>query len=379
MTLQCRRGRVGGVETHRAVLSGRFNPEMLLTARVASGHTQTSLAAAIGVSQGLVGKWEAGLASPAAQHLPPLSEILAVDEGFFFVDRPRRLATLSDFFHRAMARAKVSEVNAIHARCSIFDLQLDRLLQLGTLPDDRIPEINPENHQGNIERVAAMARAAMGVGPGPVKDLIGVIEACGGVVVDRCMEAEDVDALCRWVPGLPKLFFINPSRPADRIRFSLAHELAHTVMHFAKDYDLRLAETQANEFAAAFLMPAAEITRDLRTPLKLEDLAALKRKWRVAMSAIARRARTVGVIDERRYRGLCVQLSSRGWRKTEPVAVDRESPRAFANLIHENLVGGHSRPDLARMLFMSEQAFDALVADYGPAPDAGAYRLRIAR
>ena len=348
--------------THRTV-NDRFNPAMLTTVREAQFLTQAAVADRMGVSQALIGRWEADLSTPTDEQIDLLSRSLSVQRSIFLVDRPRRLASMSDYYHRAFAKARRREMKAIHARCSIIDLQIDRLLNLVEMPEDRIPDIDPREHNADIEKIAAMTRRAMDVGPGPIKNLIALIEACGALVIDRDLEVDAVDALCRWVPELPKLFFVNGARPADRIRFSLAHELGHTILHFGRDLDQKVAEDQANAFAAAFLMPAQEIRRDLRRPLSLADLATLKRKWRVAMQAIARRAWAIGFIDDTRYRSICIQISRRGWRKAEPVVVEGESPRGFGSLLQAHLDAGFSQQDLARLLFVTETEVGAMLAE----------------
>lgn len=340
--------------SERSRVTDRFNPDMLKTAREARGLTQSALAQAVGVSQPLVGKWEAAFSAPDYDQSQRLADVLGVPAEFFRVDRPRRrLASMSDFYHRGFAKAKRSEVKSIHAKCSIVDLQVDRLLDLAGVPESRIPEVRPNNHAGDIERVALITRTAMGVPDGPIGNLIAAIEGAGGIVIDHDLEAEDIDALCRWVPELPKLFFINGLRSADRIRFSLAHELGHTVMHFGEDVEPRLAEQQANAFAGAFLMPRSEFRRDVRPWLGISDLAALKRKWRVSMSAIARRAHDLKAIDDQHYKSLCIQLAKRGWKKTEPVPIEGEAPRRFAQMIADHCDAGWTVEDLSRLLFVS--------------------------
>jgi Zn-dependent peptidase ImmA (M78 family)/transcriptional regulator with XRE-family HTH domain len=360
------------------LLGERFNPAMLITAREARSMSQSSLAEKMGASQALVSKWEQALATPDEKQVDSLSINLDVQRSFFFVDRSRRLASMSDFYHRALAKALRSDLKSIHARCSIIDLQVDRLLDLAVIPKDRIPDHDPDNHAGNVDRIAMMARTAMGVEEGPVKNLVEVIERCGGIVVDHDFHVDEVEALCRWVPELPKLFFINGSKPPDRTRFSLAHELGHTIMHFGRDFDPKLAEDQANAFAAAFLMPAHEIKRDLKWSLALADLASLKRKWRVSMQAIARRAKDLQIIDERRYRSLCVQMSRNGWRKSEPVQISAESPKLYTQMVLAHVEAGYTAEELAKLLFVSEQEVHRILVDAGsPTWERDGVRLRL--
>ncbi len=370
------------------IRSGEFNPAMLTTAREARHLTQADVAEAMGVSQPLINQWEAltapGLPTkrPNDEQVVKLAEFLRFHPALFYVTRPTRITNPSEFLHRALKRAKPRDLKAAHARCSIIDLQVDRLLALCPPPDDRIPDIDPDNHAGDVEKIAAMTRARMGVPPGPVDNLVDTIEACGGIVIDRDLEIDDVDALCRWVPGLPKLFFLNGSRPGDRMRLTLAHELGHTVMHFNRDVEQSLAETQAQRFAAAFLLPANEIRPDLGMKVDIPKLMALKRKWRVSMQAIAYRAHQIGSITDTRYRSLFQQMSREGWRKSEPasVAVRPESPRAFKRLLGAHLAEGYTHPQLAEMLFVTDERLKQMLIDVS-SPDwqDSGVRMRIAR
>lgn len=328
----------------------------------------------------MVGRWETGSSAPDPDQVRALSKALSVRAELFIVDRPKKLASMSDYYHRALARARRKDVKAVHARCNLIDIQIDRLLRLADAPDDRIPRISTKKAGHSPEQIAAMSRHEMGVSPGPIPNLVAVIERCGGIVIDRDLEVDEVDALCRWVPEMPKLFFVNGAKPADRVRFSLAHELGHTIMHFGEVVDLRAAEQEANEFAAAFLMPANEIRSDFRGTVTLADLAAIKRKWRVAMQAALVRARAIDKIDEQRYRWLNIQIAKNGWKKSEPIQIAGETPTTLTRLIHLHIEAGFSRSDLADLLFVSEETIDRMINDaYAPTFDEHGVRLRLVR
>jgi Zn-dependent peptidase ImmA (M78 family)/transcriptional regulator with XRE-family HTH domain len=391
------------------IRSGEFNPAMLTTAREARHLSQAELAESMGVSQPLINQWEAvavpgsPIKRPGVEQVEKLAQLLQFHPGLFYVSRPTRLANLSEFYHRAFAKAKRMDVRAAHARCGIIDLQVDRLLAFCPAPEDRIPKIDPDDHGGDIEKIAAMTRMRMGISPGPVENLVDAIEACGGIVIDRDLEIDNVDALCRWVPGLPKLFLLNGAQPGDRMRLTLAHELGHTVMHFNRDAVLDvadsagfhqipdslpfnrdavldLAERQAQRFAASFLLPANEVRCDFGVKLDIPKLSALKRKWRVSMQALAYRAHQIGCINEIRYRSIFQQMSREGWRKSEPIEVRRESPRAFKRLLHAHLKAGYTEGQLAELLFVSSERLHELLVDANSPDwqDAGV-RMRIAR
>jgi len=359
----------------------RFNGAMLTAAREALFLSQEELAGRLGISQPLVGRWEVGSSQPNEAQIGLLSQKLAVRREFFFVDRPRRLASMSDYYHRAFAKATRKNVKAMHARCTIIDIQIDRLLNLGEIQEDKIPDIDPTEDGLNPDKLAALAREEMGIGAGPIPNLVAAIEKCGGIVIDRNLEIPDMDALCRWVPELPKLLFLNGAKPPDRIRHSLAHELGHTIMHFGRDVDHKVAEDQANAFGAAFLMPADQIRRDFRGgSVTLADLAAIKRKWRVAMQSAARRALSIGIIDSQRYKWLFIQMSQNGWRKSEPVSIPGETPSTFTNLLQQHLDKGFSRSDLANLLYVNEDTIDKMLVDAkSPTYQDNGVRLRVVR
>jgi Zn-dependent peptidase ImmA (M78 family) len=113
------------------------------------------------------------------------------------------------------------------------------------------------------------------------------------------------------------------------MRWTLAHELGHVVMHRHARPDI---ETEADTFASEILMPADDIRDELRN-LTLPKAAALKLEWRVSIQALVRRARDVGAISSDRYKSLCVQISRAGMRKDEPNPVAAETPRNLESVL----------------------------------------------
>ncbi|WP_156803215.1 ImmA/IrrE family metallo-endopeptidase, partial [Mycobacterium gordonae] len=111
------------------------------------------------------------------------------------------------------------------------------------------------------------------------------------------------------------------SDKADRARsrFDGSHELGHLVMHGEQIWGMKQVETQAHQFAAAFLMPANEIRDQLPTTVDWPRLFALKQCWQVSLAALLMRARTLGRMNERTYLTAVKTVSARGWRRLEPV------------------------------------------------------------
>ena len=194
---------------------------------------------------------------------------------------------------------------------------------------------------------------------GPVKDVAAAVELSGVIVVRSNFDSPKISAISLDNVGTyPALIILNESLPADRERFTLAHELGHLIMH-ASVVTSEEAEAEADAFAAEFLMPAAEIRTQLKG-LTLQRAAQLKTVWRVAMSALVRRARDLGLLDDRRYKSLNVSISQKGWRKIEPIEVDRDQPSILASLLDVHLrEHGYSAQELADIVAMAPEEFGA--------------------
>src|SRR6266508_3860348 len=77
-------------------------------------------------------------------------------------------------------------------------------------------------------------------------------------------------------------------------------------------------EGQANWFAAAFLMPAAEIRPQLPQIVSWTEYVRLKLRWGVSIAALLRRARSLRLLSHDDYQRAMKALSARGWRRQEP-------------------------------------------------------------
>src|SRR5262249_30585164 len=149
-------------------------------------------------------------------------------------------------------------------------------------------------------------RAMWNLPPGPIANLVGTIEAAGGIVLRWPFGTPKIDGISRWAPGLPPVFFLNDQIPMDRARLTLAHELGHMILHDAPFPEM---EPEANEFAREFLMPSREIRRRLEG-CNLYKLSTLKPYWKVSMAALLYAAEELSVVTPRTARHLWSQMSA---------------------------------------------------------------------
>jgi len=171
----------------------------------------------------------------------------------------------------------------------------------------------------DIEAIAHRVRSSWDLARGPIDDVVQLPESYGVVVTRLPLDSADVDAFSLPFPDHPVV--VLGSDKADRARsfFDGTHELGHLVMHGEQIWGMKEVETQAHQFAAAFLMPANEIRDQLPTTVDWPWLFALKQRWQVSLAALLMRARTLGRMNERTYLTAVKTLSARGWRRREPV------------------------------------------------------------
>jgi Zn-dependent peptidase ImmA (M78 family) len=149
----------------------------------------------------------------------------------------------------------------------------------------------------------------------------------------------------------------------DRSRFDGGHELGHLVMHPDPQPGDRVLENQAHRFAAAFLMPRAQILDALpRGRVDWMEMVTLKRTWGVAIQALLYRARTLGTLDENAYTNAMKIMSSRGWRRNEPGYLGPpEPPQMLSKAIEALENTGFTMSDLVRLTTLSETTLNAIL------------------
>ena len=286
-------------------------------ARELRGLTQVQLAREVGsVTSASVSQFENGHARPAASTLRRLSVALRVPLSFFVT--PARLPVqehVGAFFRSLRSTSPRDRQQALAYVRLARELTLE-LEKFVTLPDLTLPRIPVDSVE--IEEIATQVRDHWEVPIGPIKNMARLLERNGIVVIRFRVSIDKVDAFCVDFPDRPVVVLGADKGLRGRSRFDAAHELGHLVMHGAGQVGDKATERQANEFAAAFLMPASDIKSELPSRLDWPTFIRLKAKWHVSIAALLVRAKTLGVMDEHTYAQAWKALSVRGWRKMEP-------------------------------------------------------------
>jgi len=326
----------------------KFNGRMLVLARESRGISQKQLADALGVPQSRISMIEMELRPVPNELLDQFCERLHYPREFFFQHSSLAGVGIAEVFHRKRARVSRPVLAQIYAQIEIRFLHLDVLLRSVDI-ECSVPHLDIQDFQGYADEAARVVRTKLGLPRGPIANLTEVLEDAGIIVIPFDFGTREVDAISRWVTTLSPVVFVNTESPTDRLRFSLAHELGHLVMH---DLPTPEMEEEADAFAEEFLMPERDIRHELQD-LDLARLAILKKYWRVSMAALLVRARTLETITANQARYLWQKMSQAGYRLREPVELDAatEVPSLLRELVQVYLRDlGYTTDDLGRVV-----------------------------
>lgn len=289
--------------------------ELIVTARVAHGLSQEQLADAVGVTQAALSRYENGLREPDDDTVGKLADCLGLT--MRFVSRASRpsAALAVDAHMRRRATARATAWRQMEAQLNLLRMHSELLREEVALAAElTLPGFDP--FSTDPASAARMTRTQWKMPSGPARSIVRWLEASGAVVIMMDLGTQRVDGLSQWTSDHP-VVVINAMNPTDRIRWTLAHEIGHLVLHRNDATDDM--EREADAFAAEFLLPEVLIRSELHN-LTLGKALDLKREWGVSVAAIIQRACQLGVLSEARRTSLFKQLSARGWRVREPAS-----------------------------------------------------------
>ncbi|MBW8088512.1 ImmA/IrrE family metallo-endopeptidase [Streptomyces hygroscopicus subsp. hygroscopicus] len=312
--------------------------------------TQSELANAVpGVSQYQLSRIEKGSAQPDEETEALLAATFGVTIDFLRRPPSVNLEALSP---QLRARSRLTQ-RAKTAAMQWAKLVYEEYKNLSSSARP-IPCKVPVMRGASPADAAAETRSALGFTPNePLPYLILAVERAGVTVLGLPFQTENLDGFCAWRDTEPIIAVLSDV-PGYRVRFTVAHELGHLVLHEPGQTGSTI-EAEADAFAAELLTPRAALAQVMPTRPTLNSLAMLKTQWGVSIKSLVRGAREIGVIDQERAISLYKQISARGWNRQEPGHVPQEKPRAFRKLLEIHYGANLSTSAAARGANWSEE------------------------
>lgn len=281
----------------------------------------------LGISRQYLHKFETKQSSPDDDMLRKISEIYKVRPEFFYQNKS---TVQEDQVHfRKLQRSKEIDKQSLISTAEYVDrLLIDvegKLNGKVTLPTFELPKLDKFDIDKplDIERIAEYCRKEWGLGLGAISNMTRLCESLGIVVIsyDRHGENSDIDALSVTLKR-PIIVRSSSKQSACRLRFDLAHELAHLLFHEGIVTGCRKTESQANHFAGAFLLPRAIMIKYFPnifsgSQFNWKNMSEFKKHFKVSKAAILYRAKQLSLLTESQYRTGVISLKNKGESKQE--------------------------------------------------------------
>jgi Zn-dependent peptidase ImmA (M78 family) len=283
----------------------------ILEAIRASGTSQRALAGTIGMDPSALSKALAGHRNFKPFEVALISEALRVSIHDLLMDPDDPASQRTSVAARADPDASSVVRNALSRVDQILELN-DLLTSVGVAPRRRGPKLKiheqlEPREQGEI--LGTELRELLHLGetdlPPEVPHLATDIEDKLGIDVAIEPVERGLDGLA-VTRGDYRLILVSSSIPAPRQRYTIGHELGHIVAEDGQqivdeniDLSKTPAETRANSFAAAYLMPARAIRRAFagNTPVTEAVVADLLARYRVSLDALAFRLHNTHIVN----------------------------------------------------------------------------------
>jgi Zn-dependent peptidase ImmA (M78 family)/DNA-binding XRE family transcriptional regulator len=353
----------------------KVNPEMVEMAREARGLTQTALADRLGCTQATVSKIERDDLQVSPEMRKRLSEELEYPEDFFC--QRGSIHPPGVQYRRSRTKLRARDRDRLDATHNIRARVIGKLLDSIDIEGENIPSLPIDEHD-NPKEVARKLRRIWEVPSGPIQNLTKLVESNGAIVVHTQFKTGEMDGVYYPFPDLPPIIFLDEEQTGDRLRFTLAHELGHIVMH-QNPADPGLVEEQTNDFVGEFMMPEKEIRSQLQS-LDLHKLARKKREWKMSMGSILVHANRIGAISEKKYQKLWREMGRAGYRKREPAELEipKEEPSLEERLIKVHLNElGYSVEQLSDAVHLNVDEFRDRVYDERDNSSRGTRKLHL--
>jgi Zn-dependent peptidase ImmA (M78 family) len=305
-----------------------FNPARFGTALKRAMLTQKKFADEVGVSRQAISKWGV-LSEPTAENLKEIKRITGYPKEFFFgpdIDEPEAATTS----FRSQTAMTAGYRDAALAAGAIGFLVSDWVASKFNLPPINVPDLHL--YADKPETAAQVLRQEWGLGQIPIANMIHLLESKGVQVFSLTENTRTVNAYSLWRRRKPYVF-LNNFKSAECSRFDAAHELAHLTLHQDGSVKGREAENQANRFASAFLMPKSDVVAELPRVSGLNQIIQKKLRWKVSVAALNYRLRKLDITSEWMNREMCIEISKRGYHKSEPNGIEWERSSVWEKVL----------------------------------------------
>ncbi|MCD6068898.1 MAG: ImmA/IrrE family metallo-endopeptidase [Bacteroidetes bacterium] len=328
---------------------------MLALAREGRGYSQSELAEICGTSRSSISKYEQESLQLSVDIVKGILQLLKFPEALLGVTAE----LLPPAMYRKRDNVPAKLMTQIDAFINLYVLGIRKLLLAIQYQQPTLPLL-PVLETGSAQESARRLRKVWKLPAGVIANLTEVLEAQGILTLGVDFGTERVDSRSILIDDKFPVIFYNKKLLGDRLRFTLAYELGHLVMHTRIPLTHFDNSHEANVFAAELLMPEKEISKDLSADIDIDLLAQLKSKWAVSMQSLLFRAQDLNIITDNQKRYVINRFNQLKIRKREPMELDIKVERGqlLRNLITKYRVKQRMNlSQIAEFFYLNEEEF----------------------
>ncbi|RHV98697.1 ImmA/IrrE family metallo-endopeptidase [Clostridiaceae bacterium OF09-1] len=319
----------------------KFNGQRLKEALQFREKKMTELADETGISKQSLSLYANGGNVPPFDNVIKIARVLEFPTDFFMSEDLCTVSTGNTYF-RSQASATKKSRNAQKIKLEYVSKMYEVILNYMNVPElnlpdttginipDDIADVDSEQAIKEIEKLSKLVREYWNLGNGPIDNLQYVLQS-NGIIVTGFRDVDiGIDAFSQQITIDGKMVYIIAlsigTKPIERLRFDMAHELGHILMHtwgedneeISKD-EFNVREKQANMFASALLLPKETFSKSISAyPTNIDYYLALKKKWKVSMQAMMYRTRQLDIISANQFQYMMRIMSKNRYRTHEP-------------------------------------------------------------
>lgn len=323
--------------------------------RLKQNMTKKELASLVDVTPMAITHYESGQRKPDMSIIKKLAAVLGVRVTDFLSRRNDSLIFVHGEFRK---NSKLSLRQQEFMRESVEEY-IGRFYSIVHILGDKVLPDPPIAHQLNLsgddEKDALEMRRYLKIAEsGPVGNLIELLENKGIIVYVCDVDCPEFSGMNGTVNGRPYII-VNGNMSPERIRSTIAHEMAHFIFVWDEEPDEKIIEKKATAISGAFLLPEEDAIRELgirRTRIS-KDMIYICKEYGISMYLLVKRANLCNIISDSIAKDFYINAGSHGWKKNEPIRIPRENPLLFSQLVFravcENEISIQKGAELLRM------------------------------
>ena len=317
-----------------------FNGERLKEALQFREKKMTELANEISISKQSLSLYANGGNIPPFENVKKIAKALSFPTDFFMVEDGWTTTTGNTYFRSQASTTRKSRAAQI-IKLEYVARMYEVLLNYINFPELNLPKVDidlPENSMDTdsdvvfegIEQFAANVRKFWDLGNGPIESLQYVLESNGIIVTGFSGVESNIDAFSQQISVNGRTVYIIAlalgEKPLERLRFDMAHELGHILMHTwgENNEDISKMNLMRVKNKLIFLPVHYCYQKDgfsrmvSAYPTNVDYYKSLKKKWKVSMQAMMYRTRQLDIISANQFQYMMRIVSKKGWRIKEP-------------------------------------------------------------